>query len=144
MKLVLASEDLPQAAESATRPGAGAAGGTGFGLALWGATIMAGADEVAAQLGLSEAVQRADLVITGEGRFDEQTGQGKVVAHVAALARDAGVPVALVAGLVTIEPTGFADRVELAAIAGSAAASVADAATWAGHAGEALAERWRP
>jgi glycerate kinase len=139
----LLAEAGPQAELLATRPGAGAAGGTGFGLSLWGATITAGADEIALRLGLREALQRADLVITGEGRYDEQTGAGKVAAHVAALARAAGVPVALVAGLVTIEPVGFTDRVELTSLAGSAEASVADAARWARRAGEVLGMRWR-
>ncbi|WP_374008695.1 glycerate kinase [Leifsonia sp. LS-T14] len=139
----LLSEHAPEAHRLSSRPGAGAAGGTGFGLTLWGATITAGADEVAAQLGLPESVAHADLVITGEGRYDEQTGEGKVAAHVAEVARDAGVPVALVAGLVTIEPAGFTDRAELTSLAGSAEASVADTPRWARRAGEVLATRWR-
>ena len=137
------AERAPEADLLSTRPGAGAAGGTAFGLTLWGATVTAGADEVAVQLGLRGSVADADLVITGEGRYDEQTGEGKVAAHVAAVAREAEVPVALVAGLVTVEPAGFADRVELTSLAGSAAASVADTRRWARRAGEVLATRWR-
>ncbi|WP_285114571.1 glycerate kinase [Leifsonia sp. fls2-241-R2A-40a] len=137
------AEHFPSATALSERPGAGAAGGTGFGLSLWGATIRVGADEIAAQLKLPEAVRAADLVITGEGRYDEQTGEGKVAARVASLAREADVPVALVAGLVAIEPQGFADRVELTSLAGSAAASLADAANWARRAGGVLAARWR-
>jgi len=137
------AEHRPEAASISAAPGAGAAGGTGFGLALWGATTTSGADEIAVQVELPDAVRGADLVITGEGRYDAQTGEGKVAAHVASLARDAGVPVALIAGLIAIEPVGFADRVELTSLAGSAEESVADTAKWARRAGEVLATRWR-
>ncbi|MGO4533871.1 glycerate kinase [Leifsonia sp. 2MCAF36] len=138
---VLAEND-PAVTALSDRPGAGAAGGTGFGLTVWGATIRPGADEVADRIGLQDALRDADLVITGEGRYDEQTSEGKVAAHVAALAHEAGVPVALVAGLATIDPAGFTDHVELTALAGSAAASLADTAGWARRAGEVLAQRW--
>ena len=73
------AERAPEADLLSTRPGAGAAGGTALGLTLWGATITAGADEVAVRLGLRESVADADLVITGEGRYDEadRRGQGR-------------------------------------------------------------------
>lgn len=87
------------AADGAT-PGAGAAGGVAFGLLAWGAQIVSGAAAVGKALGLAAAIAEADLVVTGEGRFDAQTAEGKVVSHVVGLARAAGVPVALVAGLV--------------------------------------------
>lgn len=86
--------------EAAT-PGAGAAGGLGFGLLRFaGATVVPGFDLVAATLRLSERVAAADLVITGEGSLDAQTLGGKGPAGVAALARAAGVPVVAVAGRV--------------------------------------------
>jgi glycerate kinase len=136
-----AAESRPDAVALAASPGAGAAGGTGFGLGLWGAGVRPGAEEVGARLGLTEAVADADLVITGEGRFDAQTAEGKVAAHVASVARGSGVPVALVAGIVAVEPDGFDAYAELASLAGSAAASSADAARWARRAGRLLAVR---
>lgn len=79
-------------------PGSGAAGGTGFGLLAWGGTIALGGEAVAEVLDLADRVLHADLVVTGEGRFDGQTAGGKVVAVVQALAAAARRPVALVAG----------------------------------------------
>ena len=61
-----------------TPPGAGAAGGTGFGLLAWGARMGGGAGVVAEAMGLPAALEGAELVITGEGRFDGQTAAGKV------------------------------------------------------------------
>ena len=72
-------------------PGAGAAGGLGFGLmAFCGATIRSGFDIVAEEIGLAAAVLDADVVITGEGRLDAQTLEGKAPAGVARLARSVG------------------------------------------------------
>ncbi|SDQ25119.1 glycerate kinase [Curtobacterium sp. UNCCL20] len=69
-----------------TTPGAGAAGGVGFGLLVWGATLARGADGVAEVLGLPGLLRGADVVITGEGRFDGQSAAGKVPSVVRALA----------------------------------------------------------
>ena len=122
-------------------PGTGAAGGTGFGLVAWGATLVPGAPEVAELIGLREAIAAADLVVTGEGAFDGQSAAGKVPAFVASLAADAGVPVALVAGRIAddADTRGFAASVSLTELAGSAAASLADPARWLRAAGAALA-----
>src|SRR5690606_3743659 len=84
--------------------GAGAAGGAGFALSLLGAAQRSGADAVFALIGFSELLARADAVVTGEGKLDSQTLQGKGPAEVARLAREKGVPVAAVAGAVTLEP----------------------------------------
>jgi glycerate kinase len=60
------------------RPGAGAAGGLGFGLmAFCGAEVHRGFDEVAELLRLAEAIAESDLIITGEGSLDAQTLEGK-------------------------------------------------------------------
>jgi len=68
-------------------PGAGAAGGLGAGcLAFLNARLEGGAAWIAAQIGLESAIQRADLVLTGEGRIDHQTAFGKVPALVGQLA----------------------------------------------------------
>lgn len=79
--------------------GAGAAGGLGFGLmSFCGATIRPGFDLVAQMLDLKAAVQRADLVITGEGKLDDQTLHGKAPAGVARLARKLGKRVFAIVG----------------------------------------------
>ena len=94
-------------------PGAGAAGGVGFAAgALLRASLRPGAQMVVEQLGLNAALQRADLVITGEGSLDAQTLRGKAPAVVAAAGRACGVPVIAVAGrclldVVTLQSAGF-------------------------------------
>ena len=85
-------------------PGAGAAGGLGFGLLTFcGASIRPGFDVIAEALHLEERIALADLVITGEGRIDDQTLDGKGPAGVAALARKAGKRVIGFGGSVTAE-----------------------------------------
>jgi glycerate kinase len=80
-------------------PGAGAAGGTTAGLlGFTGATVRPGVEVVAELVGLADALDRADLVITGEGRADEQTLQGKTAMGIATLARPRNTPVALLCG----------------------------------------------
>ena len=80
-------------------PGAGAAGGTTAGLmGFTGAVVRPGVEVVAELVGLAEALESADLVITGEGRADEQTLQGKTAMGVATLARPRGTPVVLLCG----------------------------------------------
>lgn len=94
---------LDPAGTHAPAEGAGAAGGVGFALLLLGATQRSGADVV---LELAEYDQRlagADLVITGEGKLDAQTLQGKGPAEVARRAAHAGLPVLAVAGAVTLD-----------------------------------------
>lgn len=102
----------------ADEPGAGAAGGAGFGLmALLGARLRPGFDLVADLLGFDERLARADLVITGEGRLDAQTLRGKGPAGVASRARAAGIPVLAVAGRIDLD----ADELAGAGIVGTAA-----------------------
>ncbi len=82
-------------------PGAGAAGGLGFGLlSFCGAELAPGFDLVADALGLRAEIETADLVITGEGKIDAQTLEGKAPAGVARLAAEAGIPVAAFGGMV--------------------------------------------
>jgi glycerate 2-kinase len=81
-------------------PGSGAAGGCGFGLALAGARLLAGAALICDEVGLDEALSGAALVITGEGRLDSQTQTGKAPAEVAARAKAAGVPCVAIGGSV--------------------------------------------
>ena len=86
-------------------PGAGAAGGLGFGLmSFWGAKIRPGFDVVAEAVGLETKIKDADIVITGEGSLDRQTLQGKTPAGVARLARKLGKPVFAMVGRATNDP----------------------------------------
>lgn len=80
-------------------PGSGAAGGLGFAAkAFLRAQFRTGVDVVAQLTGLADAIDGADLVITGEGRFDAQTLRGKTPFGVARIARQHGVPVVVIAG----------------------------------------------
>ena len=80
-------------------PGAGAAGGMGAGcVALLGGTIQSGIDAVLDVTGFDRQLEGADLVITGEGRIDSQSADGKVVSGVARLTRAKGVPLIAIAG----------------------------------------------
>jgi glycerate kinase len=83
-------------------PGAGAAGGISFGLmAATGAQLLPGFDLVSAWLDLEHKLAAADLVITGEGRFDDTSLTGKGPGAVAARALALGKPVHVFAGAVT-------------------------------------------
>ena len=76
----------------------GAAGGLAGGLAAIGAQLVSGFDLVATRPSSLDAIEGADLVITGEGFVDAQSFEGKVVGGVAELAASVGVPVLVVAG----------------------------------------------
>ncbi len=78
--------------------GAGAAGGLAGGLAARGAALLNGFDVVADEVSLPERIASADLVVTGEGRYDNTSLQGKVVGEVAALAAAADVQAVAVVG----------------------------------------------
>ena len=80
-------------------PGAGAAGGTTAGLqGFTNPVVRPGVEVVAQHVGLATSLEEADLVITGEGRADEQTLHGKAAMGVATLARSRGTPVVLLCG----------------------------------------------
>lgn len=80
-------------------PGAGAAGGMGAGcVALLGGMIQSGIDAVLDVTGFDRQLEGADLVITGEGRIDSQSADGKVVSGVARRTRAKGVPLIAIAG----------------------------------------------
>ncbi|MFE3329234.1 glycerate kinase [Streptomyces sp. NPDC059176] len=91
--------------EQAELPGAGAAGGIGYGaLVALGARFRPGIDVMLDILGFAPALARATLVITGEGSLDEQTLHGKAPAGVAAAARAEGVDVVAVCGRLALAP----------------------------------------
>ena len=80
-------------------PGAGAAGGLGAGLvAFLGAKLRPGVEIVIEASGLREKMKGCHLVITGEGRLDEQSAFGKTIDGVAGVAKGLGIPVVAIAG----------------------------------------------
>lgn len=96
--------EVAGAAEVADLPGAGAAGGLGFGLVYFaGGKLRGGFEIVADAVGLAERVAAADVVITGEGSLDAQSLCGKGPAGIAAMARKAGKRVVALAGRITPE-----------------------------------------
>ncbi|MFE6975068.1 glycerate kinase [Streptomyces sp. NPDC057682] len=91
--------------EQARLPGAGAAGGIGYGaLVALGARFRPGIEVMLDVLGFAPALARATFVITGEGSLDEQTLHGKAPAGVAAAARAAGLDVVAVCGRLALPP----------------------------------------
>jgi glycerate 2-kinase len=88
-------------------PGAGAAGGLGAGLvAFTGARMRPGVEVVMEAVGFFDRLRDSDLVLTGEGRFDEQSLHGKTVAGVTRVAADASVAVAILCGRADVRPEG--------------------------------------
>ncbi|MCX7520819.1 glycerate kinase [Microbacterium sp. STN6] len=125
-------------ADSAT-PGAGAAGGTGFGLLAWGARLAPGSAAVGDALGLPAAAAGADVLVTGEGRFDAQSAAGKVPAYASALAKASGARAMLVAGGIEAPTDDFAAAVSLVELAGGLEAALAEPVRWLREAGTSLA-----
>ena len=80
--------------------GSGAAGGLGGGLVALGASIVSGFDLIAEELRLFEHIEQADVVITGEGRLDAESFDGKVVGGVTEMAHEVGARVVVVAGAI--------------------------------------------
>lgn len=96
--------------DDSEHPGSGAAGGMGFAAkAYLNASFRPGVEVVADLTGLAGAMAGADLVITGEGRFDAQTLRGKTPFGVASIARRQGLPVIVLAGTLG---DGYADLYE--------------------------------
>ena len=119
-------------------PGAGAAGGTGYGLmAAWGATATSGADYIAELTGLR--AQRPDVLVTGEGRFDTQSLTGKVVGQQLARARSRTVVIAGELGA-TPPDLGYS----LTELAGSTEAAMTDPARWISEAATRAARELSP
>ena len=128
-------------------PGAGAAGGLGVALAALGARRVAGGELVREVAGLDEALARADLVVTGEGRLDAQSLHGKLVSVVAARAREQGVPCIALAGQVDMSTgealeAGLEGVYSVAADAGSVEAALAEPAARLADLAEGVAKRW--
>ena len=112
-------------------PGAGAAGGIGAALLALGGSRESGATVIAEHTDLAADVAAADLIITGEGRFDDQSLHGKVVSALAGEAR--GTPVLVLAGQVTLDDAalqraGIAAAYAITDYAGSVQRAIDDAA----------------
>lgn len=91
-------------------PGDGAAGGLGYGLrAFCQAEVVPGAQLIAETVGLSSALEGADLLITGEGRTDGQTASGKLCSVLAGMAQEQGVKTLLLSGALHGELDAFLD-----------------------------------
>lgn len=103
-------------------PGSGAAGGLGGALAALGARLVPGFELISAHTRLADALRSADAVVTGEGRLDPESFNGKVVGGVLDLAAAHGRPVLVVAGEVAADVAGRATAVSLLSEFGEAAA----------------------
>jgi len=127
----------------ADAPGAGAAGGIGYGLAsLWGARLTSGADAVAELTGLPAAIGAADVVITGEGRFDDQSLTGKGPGRIVERALEAGSSVLVIAGSIGLSDVPDGVRaLGLTDLAGSLDAALAEPERWLDLAARTAAAR---
>lgn len=133
--LAAAAEVLDPDAAFRDAPGAGAAGGTGFALFLLGAEQRSGADAVFDLADVDALLKRADVVVTGEGKLDEQTLHGKGPAEIARRAQGLGLPVAAVAGAVTLDDgqlhaAGIVRAWDLTSRAGSVQEAMENTGTW--------------
>lgn len=134
----------------AGRPGAGAAGGTGFAaLAVLGARLRPGIELVLDLVGFDALLAGADLVVTGEGSLDEQSLAGKAPVGVSRAARAASppVPVVAVAGRSTLDPerlraAGIAAAYPLQALEPDLATSIAQAPALLRRVGATIASQW--
>ena len=128
------------------QPGSGAAGGAGFGFAsAWGASVESGADYLAVLSGLGAAIDGADVLLLGEGRFDSQSLGGKVVGQLLQRAEERAVRTGVIAGQVTTTATVDGEpvwSVALADLAGSVDDAIAEPAHWLRDAGAAAARHF--
>lgn len=115
------------------RAGRGAAGGIGAGLLAVGGRYQSGAAIIAEHTHFADDLADAELIVTGEGRFDEQSLHGKVVGAIAAAARPLAIPVIVLAGQVSLDKSalrsaGIMAALSIAEYAGSVRLALADAA----------------
>jgi glycerate 2-kinase len=130
-------------------PGAGAAGGLGYGLLLLGGRRVSGVQAVLDAVGFDSLVRATDLVVTGEGRFDWQSLRGKVVAGVAQAALANAKPAVVIAGqtLVGRRETmalGISGTYAVAENPGQIAAALADPAGTLSARTTRVATTWSP
>ncbi len=114
----------------AALPGAGAAGGLGGGCEVFlGARLIAGVDHIIEEVGLEKKIAKANIIITGEGCFDEQSLQGKVVGTLARLAQKYNKRVRVICGQVVsndkdLGPMGIEQLVTLVSLSGDIQLSI--------------------
>jgi glycerate kinase len=130
-------------------PGAGAAGGLGYGLLLCGARQVSGVQAVLDAIGFESVVQATDLVVTGEGTFDWQSLRGKVVAGVAQTALAAAKPAVVIAGQVLVGrretmALGISGTYAVAETPAQIAAALADPAGTLSTRAARVATTWSP
>ncbi|QUH04193.1 glycerate kinase [Saccharopolyspora erythraea] len=123
----------------AAQPGAGAAGGTGFGLGAWGGCLVEGASRIAELTGLTRALPECDVVVTGEGCYDHTSATGKLVGFVLGRARENGLRTAVVAGRLAETPPDLG--LDLTVLAGSAQDAMTDPLRWLRQAATTAARR---
>jgi glycerate 2-kinase len=140
--------ELDEAAgrDVSAEPGAGAAGGIGAGLLALGGRCESGAAIIAEHTRLAEDLDVAELIVTGEGQFDEQSLHGKVVGALADAARPLGIPVVVLAGQVCLDKSasrlaGIMAALSIADYAGSVRLAQADAANQLMGLASVVAER---
>lgn len=114
-------------------PGAGAAGGIGAALLALGGRCESGAAIFGELTHFDDDLADADMIVTGEGHFDEQSLHGKVVGEIAAAARQLGIPVIVLAGQVSVDKStarvsGIMSALAMSDYAGSVRLALADAA----------------
>jgi glycerate kinase len=119
--------------EASAASGAGAAGGIGAAVLALGGTIESGSEIVARHTGLAAALADTDVLVTGEGHFDQQSLHGKVVGSLAAAARARELPLLVLAGQISLDEPALRSAGVLAAraladYAGSVGLALIDAA----------------
>lgn len=129
------AEKLDAAAgrQVSAEPGAGAAGGIGAALLALGGRHQSGAAIIAEHTNLADDLATAELIVTGEGRFDDQSLHGKVVGTLATTAQSWGIPLLVLAGEVCLDEmaqraAGISAAYAVADYAGSTRLAQADAA----------------
>lgn len=133
--------------EVADRPGAGAAGGIGATLLALGAVRKSGAQVVAGRTGQDRQLDFVDLVITGEGKLDQQSLCGKLVVALAGAARRRSIRTLVLAGQVLLDrgqldAMGIDTALSLVEHAGSVEVAMSDAHAQLRDVAAGAARRW--
>ncbi len=132
-RLTAWAAELDAGRQVSAQAGAGAAGGIGAALLALGGRCESGASIIAEHTGLPDDIAAADLLVTGEGRIDEQSLHGKVVGALAEAARLHQLEVVVLAGQVgldsqALQSAGIMAAYAVADYAGSVRLALADAA----------------
>ena len=145
--LVEAVGRRPDGKQPAVAKGSGAAGGLGYALLHLGGVHVPGISTIMDTVRFDDRVSQADLVITGEGRFDWQSLRGKVVSGVAAASMSQARPCVVLAGDVSVgrreySQIGISNAYSVATIVGSLAESIETPSRSLISAAERIAKTW--